>query len=55
MLGLMRRNAFESADAIAVDLRNVAAVIPEDTAANPLVGSDAGHPRTKLAAENGVS
>lgn len=55
MLDDIRRNARVSAEAIAVDLRNAAAVMPDDTAAKPFVGNDAGHPRMKFAAENGVS
>ena len=52
--GAIRRNAAASALATAVRLRNVIAVIPDDTWANPDVGSDAGQPMTKLAALNGV-
>ena len=43
-----------SARATAVRLRNASTVMPDDTWANPLVGSDAGQPITKLAALNGV-
>ena len=43
-----------SARAMAVRLRNASAVMPDDTWANPLVGSEAGQPITKLAALNGV-
>ena len=53
--GAIRFNAVGSARATAVRLRNVIAVIPDDTWANPDVGSEAGQPMTKLAALNGVS
>ena len=39
---------------MAVVFKNVAAVMPDETAANPLVGNEAGTPNTKFAAENGV-
>ena len=52
--GRIRCSADAEAEAIAVVFKNAAAVMPEDTAANPLVGSDAGTPSTKFAAENGV-
>src|SRR5690606_14474543 len=52
--GVIRASAAASARATAVRLRNVAAVMPDVTWAYPLVGSDAGHPITKLAALNGV-
>ena len=42
-------SAAASARATAVRLRNASAVMPDDTWANPLVGSDAGQPITKLA------
>ena len=47
-------SAVASARAIAVRLRNVSAVMPDDTWANPDVGSEAGQPITKFAALNGV-
>ena len=50
----MRAAAAASARATAVRFRNVAAVIPDETSANPLVGSEAGQPITKFAALNGV-
>jgi hypothetical protein len=52
-----RRHPLErtlSARATAVRLRNASAVMPDDTCAKPLVGSDAGQPITKFAALNGV-
>jgi hypothetical protein len=52
---LIRFRAELDTDAIAVDFMNVAAVTPEETVAKPLVGNEAGQPRTKFAAENGVS
>ena len=52
--GVMRASATSSARATAVRLRNASTVMPEDTSANPDVGSDAGHPITKFAALNGV-
>lgn len=55
MLGAMRLSAASFARAIAVRLRNAFTVMPDDTWAKPLVGSDAGQPITKLAALNGVS
>ena len=55
MVRRMRASASRDADATAVVFKNVAAVMPDDTAANPLVGSEAGTPSTKFAAENGVS
>jgi hypothetical protein len=54
MLADMRRSAGSFAFAIAVRFRNASTVIPDDTCANPLVGSDAGQPMTKFAALNGV-
>jgi len=54
MVGAMRRSADSFAEAIAVVFKNAAAVMPDETAAKPLVGNDAGTPSTKLAAENGV-
>ena len=47
-------SAFSSARAMAVRFRNASAVMPDDTWANPLVGSEAGQPITKFAALNGV-
>ena len=44
--GVTRRRAPWSIDATAVRLRNVCAVTPLETFANPLVGSDAGQPST---------
>lgn len=55
MLGAMRRKADSLARAMAVRFRNAFTVIPDDTWANPLVGSEAGHPMTKFAALKGVS
>ena len=52
--GPCRASAVASARATAVRLRNASAVMPDDTWAKPLVGSDAGQPITKLAALNGV-
>ena len=52
--GAMRASAEPSARATAVRFMNVAAVMPDETWAKPDVGSDAGQPITKLAAENGV-
>ncbi len=52
--GVIRVSAPASARAMAVRLRNVSAVIPDDTWAKPDVGSDAGQPITKFAALNGV-
>ena len=52
--GVMRASARASALATAVRFKNALAVMPDDTCANPLVGSDAGQPITKLAALNGV-
>ena len=52
--GVMRSSARSSALATAVRFKNTLAVMPDDTCANPLVGSDAGQPITKLAALNGV-
>ena len=54
MLGDILRNADSVAFAIAVFFRNASTVIPDDTCANPLVGSDAGQPMTKFPALNGV-
>src|SRR5687767_15979220 len=53
--GAIRASAELSARATAVRFMNVAAVMPDDTWAKPDVGSDAGQPITKFAAENGVS
>ena len=53
--GAIRRSAASSDWAIAVRFRNASAVMPDETCANPLVGSDAGQPMTKFAALNGVS
>ena len=52
--GVMRARATASARATAVRLRNASTVIPDDTVANPLVGSAAGQPITKSRRENGV-
>ena len=52
--GVMRASDVASARAIAVRLRKVSAVMPDDTWANPDVGSDAGQPTMKFAALNGV-
>ena len=52
--GAIRARARASARAIAVRLRNASAVMPDDTSAKPVVGSEAGQPMTKLAALNGV-